>query len=489
MRGRNALVSCKVSHWYTSRVEMEDTLETTSPVARTASARTPFPDWAWWALTALLSGVAAYGAVDGLGAARTLALVVGVAVAGVTLYRPVFGPLVIMAAMPLDVAGRLIVSPVTVTLFHLALLLTLGAWAVHLLFGRARKVRFSAVDGAMALLVIAALWSYPNSLSPGETLFGAVRLAFLALLVLAFENLVTTRLWLRRVLDVLLGTGFLMSLLTIAQFIAPDLAPAASGDTISVGGRQVARVSGLFDDPNILAGFLSIVVVVALFRLVHSSLMRQMAMYAAVFVCSSGALLLTFSRTGWLGAAAGCLIVFFFAPRARKLLMVAVVCVSVIVALTVAGDAIAARADAIVNPTDNSAQTRVLMFESTIEMIGDYWVWGTGLNGYDEAYPEYRIPGANLTVLKPHQVPLALFAQMGVLGALVAIVLVLALGAQFVPVPATGWSEEQKLVLAALAALMLESWFQYYLYFEYLWVFAALAVVASRLAREGESSA
>jgi O-antigen ligase len=123
------------------------------------------------------------------------------------------------------------------------------------------------------------------------------------------------------------------------------------------------------------------------------------------------------------------------------------------------------------------------MAQSTVEMIGDYWVFGTGLEAYDEAYPIYRRLGGRKDILEPHQLPLALPAEMGVLGLIAEVVIVLGVGIEMFTRRVRGFDAWESVALAGLVALLVQSLFQYYLYFEYLWVFLALTVAASRLSR------
>jgi O-antigen ligase len=126
------------------------------------------------------------------------------------------------------------------------------------------------------------------------------------------------------------------------------------------------------------------------------------------------------------------------------------------------------------------------MYGSTIEMIGDYWVFGTGLAAYDQAYPDYMRAGALPRITRPHQIPLSLPAETGVVGLLAELVIVLGVFGMVVRRRRRSWSPWESAAVVGLLTLLVQTLFQYYLYFEYLWLFLALTVAADRLARTTE---
>jgi O-antigen ligase len=119
-------------------------------------------------------------------------------------------------------------------------------------------------------------------------------------------------------------------------------------------------------------------------------------------------------------------------------------------------------------------------------MIRDMPVFGTGLGAFDQAYPLYRRPGTLVKITKPHQLPLGLWAEMGLGGLLAELALAGAIAVTFVRRRPDGWTDLEALAAAGVAALLTQTLFQYYLYFEYPWLYLALSVVAVRLARTGE---
>ncbi len=90
-------------------------------------------------------------------------------------------------------------------------------------------------------------------------------------------------------------------------------------------------------------------------------------------------------------------------------------------------------------------------------------------------------------MVKPHEIPLALWAETGVAGIIAQIVLIWGLVAVYWRRRPKGWSVTEAFALAGILSLGVQSLFQYYLYFDYLWLFIAFAIAANRIARQEEA--
>jgi len=126
---------------------------------------------------------------------------------------------------------------------------------------------------------------------------------------------------LRNMILVVVGTGFIQSIVGIWQFIAqksvgliwlkesiisPDIPGVAK---IVLDGGKYIRSYGLFPHPNILGGFLvlSIILTILYFKMFHvEHFTRQVwhnSTYYSVLGIQTIALILTFSKSAWLGLA------------------------------------------------------------------------------------------------------------------------------------------------------------------------------------------
>ncbi|MDI6843785.1 MAG: O-antigen ligase family protein [Anaerosomatales bacterium] len=435
-----------------------------------------------------LAAAVASGSVAGLAAGNRvgmllLAALVGLVALAAVVRRPHLGIYLILLLVPLDIYGRVISQPVPITLYQLALALTLTGWWVRAATEPGRWVRFAPVDAGCGLLVVAAFLSAAWSLDPSSTLKAGIRILFAWLLALAAANTLTDRRLLRTGYAVLLGTAALHGAIGFAQQFVPGFDLGRVKAYMAAGGRvNFVRASGFFEDPNMFAGFLAAAFVAGLAFVVHSSTRRSLAFWSLATAVTGAGLVATLSRTGWVTAALGAVVVALTAPPRRRTWLVAAGLTAILGLTAVAPGTVASRAASIFDTErDESNRTRYGMYQSTVEMIRDDWVLGTGLAAYEKAYPSYRKPGTSQVVVKPHQLPLSMWAEMGVFGLAAEIALALGTWLLFWPRRGRPWSVYEAAAIAGLASLLAGSLFQYYLYFEYLWLFLAFAVSAHRL--------
>jgi hypothetical protein len=440
-----------------------------------------------WLAAALITG-----AVGGLLSSSTngrvvpaLAGALVVLVAAALVMKDVRNGLYLMLlALPLDVAGRIITQPFTLTLYHLALLLTLISWSVNALRARVdTKTEFSLVHAGVLALLAAAAWSLPFSLDPGGTMVATVRLAFSAAFFVVFVQHLRDEKTMDRVLALVVATGAASAALALAQTLIPGLGIGQMA-TLGTAEDPVLRAAAFFGDPNFLAAFLSVGVVAGFGRAAHASRLRCALPWVLGALVASAGLVVTLSRTGWIGVGVGLLVCVATSPPRRRRVLVAILAIVIVGVVAVSPGMIVDRLGSITDIRgDRSNATRWFMVSSTLDMIGDHWVFGTGLDAYDAAYPQYRRPGSRGDILKPHELPFAIPAETGIMGLLAELLIIVGVVVELARRRHRGWSAWESVGLAGLLALLVQSLFQYYLYFEYLWLCLALTVAATRLVR------
>lgn len=462
-------------------------------ISRRANASN-VPAAAWFALMAVVATLIGLG----LGRQATASYVylafagcLGLAAAVLILWKAELGVPAMLFAASFDVGGRVISQPVSLTLYQIALLLTLVSWGVRLLGGdRAVRPRFTLIDAGLALLLFAALWSFPNSLDKSDTMTAAIRLVFIYLFYVASATLMRRQWVLDAALAAVVVSGCLHGAIALAQ---TRISGFSLGNTsVTLGGpNSPIRGSSFFDDPNYLAAFLSAAILIALLRAVHANGARPVLLWlAAAGVCGLG-LYATYSRTGIVGVAVGLPIIWLTAPAGRKKWIFIAGAFGLMAVFAVSSDVIISRLANSGSPdADTSIATRYYMLESTIAIIRDYWAMGTGLGAFDVAYPAYRLAGSSYSVIRPHQLILALWAEMGVAGLLAETFITFAT----VRLTWITWADElsfgQKVGIVLVLSLAVQSLFQYFLYFEYVWFSLAVLAAASvvKVARPSEVS-
>lgn len=394
--------------------------------------------------------------------------------------EPRVGLAAILLAMPLDLYGRVLERPVIVTAFHLVLLITLVCWGWRVARGTLR-IRWSAVDIGMAVLVFAAVWSLPLSMARGATAVAALRLVFSAAFVLLFANLVDDAAWLRRLAAVFAVSVGLSGTAALLQYFVPGFPIRMRHAVPSADGSVIWRAAGLFHDPNFLGAIMSVAVVGLAAMATHSRSWRRAAACVLASSACGVVLVLTLSRGSWAGAVAGLVAVALTAPPRRRVAIIAGGLVLAVALALAAPQTMRARVLSSVGvSSDRSGVTRSKMFGSAAAMARDHWLFGVGLSAYDKAYPRYKAPGTQSVTL-PHEVPVALVAQTGLPGALAQIALIAGIAIELRRRRGTVLSTYGSIAVAALSALGVGMFFENYLYFEYVWLFVALSVVAGRL--------
>jgi putative inorganic carbon (hco3(-)) transporter len=122
------------------------------------------------------------------------------------------------------------------------------------------------------------------------------------------------------------------------------------------------------------------------------------------------ALVLSLTRSAWIGAAAG---VSFQLSR-RNYRWLGLIPVVVVLALAVAPIQLTNRAYSIFDTQDETRRDRVAMFQMGVEMIGDRPVFGVGPDMVRHVYASYR-PITAIQAENPHlhNVPLQIAAERG----------------------------------------------------------------------------
>lgn len=207
------------------------------------------------------------------------------------------------------------------------LILTLVFWLI-VLGWQPRPIAWGPTFITLPLLsfpAIGLLTSW-NSVDPALSLYHTARLALLFGLYLYILNEITSI----RILAVPVAVQLLVQSLVaivqglkqasigLAMFGELELDPAWSGVSVVWGeGIRLLRAYGLADHPNILGGCLALALIVtAVWYLETKSRWRTAAV--SLFSLGSLALMLTFSRSAWLGFALGFLFVFVFLFKTRQ---------------------------------------------------------------------------------------------------------------------------------------------------------------------------
>jgi len=175
--------------------------------------------------------------------------------------------------------------------------------------------------------------------------------------------------------------------------------------------RLLLRAYGTFPHPNVLGGFLAIVLPVLLyFRNSLRHLKNYTFLFRAAFVVGIIALLVTFSRTAWIVFGLG--IILAISKRRQKVYagfgIFAIVAVAVFFVSGVSGNIFESESVVVRNALNTSA----------IRMWQDAPVFGVGLGNFLVALPHYLV-SRQIYFLQPvHNIYLLLLSQIGIVGSI-----------------------------------------------------------------------
>jgi O-antigen ligase len=302
-------------------------------------------------------------------------------------------------------------------------------WDVHL-FYRPAEAELGAIGGlglsvtTIALAGLYALWLAEALVSPQTAASGRLRaslplaayvvLTALSLLaardpaLAAFEvallvqtlflfvyvaSTVRSHADVRFVTIVLLGTLLVQALAMLAmRYSSLDLSRIGLSSNPQPGSGPFAdRVTGTVGSPNTAASYLVPVLLPAVTLLAASVSRRLKALALLAFAFGLAALVLTFSRGGWVGFALGSALAFVAARRrgwlsGRAWLAVAV---GAAVLATLFGATIASR---LTTDDRGAAYSRVPLMKLAGEVIRDEPLLGVGPNNFAFALPEFAGP-------------------------------------------------------------------------------------------------
>ncbi|HAB19591.1 MAG TPA: hypothetical protein DCE44_24560, partial [Verrucomicrobiales bacterium] len=206
---------------------------------------------------------------------------------------------------------------------------------------------------------------------------------------------------------------------------------AVTGSTWVLGVRQppqyIRRASGTFINPNHLAGFLSLLLPLAVAQ-VFVGRTRPLAKilhgYAALVMMAGVAV--SMSRGGWVAAGLGLVALFaWLGWRRRELRIPVVVALAVIVAggyfFFRQSEKARARIENIATDgNQDSGMGRAVLWKPALAMWRDHHWWGVGPAQYDVRFPQYRTPRTQLTPGWVHNEYLNLLTDYGLVGTVLA---------------------------------------------------------------------
>lgn len=400
-----------------------------------------------YSLPAGLSWYDAGGAAVAAGLALVLALaplswgilmVGGALAAGITLVRPALGLGFLALLVPFGSVREVPLGPASVGLAEFYALFVIAAWFMYMIAWRRVWVAPSRLWLLFGLLLAAMLVSITQALSLSYAVkeltkwleFGAVMLCA-ASLPNAGERKIA--------LGASLVAGSAAALLGWYQFLR------GVGPEGFILFSRFMRAYGTFRQPNPYAGYLGIILPIALALVISYWPWRAGASWgervlwllgAAGLLTMGPALLMSWSRGGWFGAAAAVLTVLLLRGRRAAFLTVLAVLVlagvfivleldralpaSLVLRVTDFTDyfTLGDVSNIVPVPANWAVVERLAHWQAAERMFAAHPWLGVGIGNYEPVYPAYRLPRWPEPLGHAHNYYLNIAAETGLVGAL-----------------------------------------------------------------------
>ncbi|MEY4431571.1 MAG: putative bicarbonate transporter, IctB family [Cyanobacteriota bacterium] len=318
-------------------------------------------------------------------------------------------------------------------------LLILAAGVLWLLWAlRTPACGLAPINGWLLMVLGLAVVATGCSPVPVAAFKGLLKLvSYLGVYALMRQLLAAAPQWWNRIVAALLAGQLLSAVLAIRQLYGDTSELARWADPNSVADGTI-RVYGPLENPNLLAGYLIPILPIALVALLRWRTWPQRLFAGSALVLGAMALVLSYSRGGWLGmlAALGGLVLLLVLRQTRQwptlwrrlfplLLLVAAAAV-LVVAVTQVEPLRIRLLSLMAGREDSSNNFRINVWLAAIDMIqARPWLGiGPGNTAFNLIYPLYQQPKFN--ALSAYSVPLELLVEGGVPYLLAALGLLIA---------------------------------------------------------------
>ncbi len=299
------------------------------------------------------------------------------------------------------------------SLWLLMICLLGGVFLLGKLFTGRREILLGRTD--LLILFFVGLYLISGLLTGGEgAREGLLRSLLIFLAWLSGRSLMISKHWRHRAnLGLFLSAG-VCAAVGVWEY-ATGRAPNGWVDFTrfaDLGGRACS----FFENPNVLASFLLLTVPLALLLFQRGRPMRNLV-YAVVLAVSLECLIVTWSRGAWLGILAAMLLfVLLFSKRSLSILLLlplpAALCVSYL------PRRILTRLLSIGSLAESSARYRIYTWRGVTRMIirNPFGV-GVGEAAFRKGYLRHALSGTE-TVMHTHQIFLQIWSELGIVGAI-----------------------------------------------------------------------
>ena len=301
-------------------------------------------------------------------------------------------------------------------LLALLIIVTTFFYIIKVIRGkRVFKLEFS--DFCVLLFAIIILISSIYSAGENESVFAAITSFILMLGYFLFVNLMRTEKWIKRCLIALVSSASIVAVIGVFEFIFGD----KSSKWLDQAFHQIikTRVVSLFDNPNILAVFLTMIIPFLVAFSINAKERNSRFLTKFLLIIFITCIVFTWSRAAWVALIIGALVfAILYTKKSFRIFGVALLAIPMLpIMLPIE---IIERFLSIINFSDSSIAYRIYTWKGTLNAISDFGISGIGYgdSAFQAIYPSYALPGSEAAP-HSHSLILQILLCMGIIGLLV----------------------------------------------------------------------
>lgn len=224
-----------------------------------------------------------------------------------------------------------------------------------------------------------------------------------------------------------------LDLLVVAGGVVAVMALASAGsiEAAEAGNVVNGRLTGPFAQPNELGVFCAALLPLAVACAVTGGSRRRRAVLGVSAACLAAACVLSMSRGAWIGCVAALVVLAVCAPATRRALGTvaaalagAVVAALVLPTSTPVLGVFGLRMRSLGDPTQNQYDDRPLIWGEAWRQATEHPWWGIGPGAYQRAATDAVSRVSARPADHPHDLPLTILAERGMVGVGLAVVVV-----------------------------------------------------------------
>jgi len=311
------------------------------------------------------------------------------------------------------IAVTIVLSPLLETMQILVFVLaSILSFILKVLLEDDFKFRYTPVNSWIIVFLIIYALAAITSLSMLTSLKIAMLIISFILFYFVIVNSITTKKQLNVMMGLFVGVGLIVALYGIYQYLFAGTFASSSFVDKEMFKDISTRVSGTFDNPNVMGEYLLLVIPLALTYFFNQKTWFKKLIALGIVGIMAISLALTYSRGCYLGLVA-CVGIFLLLINIKFILFLFA---GVIAIPFVLPASIMNRLTSIGNTNDSSTSYRISIWKGALDMIKDYWYRpiGQGTVAFNSIYPLYSYSGVGAE--HTHNLFLQLLIETGILG-------------------------------------------------------------------------